>query len=184
MLFLLTPTGTRPVDENLSSISALARSTPLLLPHEGPLVQQTFFFGSSSNSNSDLSASSLPSAREHPLFYLGVYFAISFGFVLTGLVRNLVGYLGKYRASKKLHSKVSRVKDAETHSDTRLSFSIQLLRSIMRATPRWFDTTPTGRITNRFTSDMGQSSLRNWHPNGSDFVPLLFQVPSTGTSST
>ncbi|KAL7409478.1 hypothetical protein BDY24DRAFT_218614 [Mrakia frigida] len=126
---------TRPVDENLSSISALARSTPLLLPPEGPLVQQTFFFGSSSNSNSDLAASSLPSGREHPLFYLGVYFAISFGFVLTGLVRNLVGYLGKYRASKKLHSK--------------------LLRSIMRATPRWFDTTPTGRITNRFTSDMG-----------------------------
>lgn len=52
-------------------------------------------------------SSSLPNAKEHPLWYLGIYLAISFSFVLAGLVRNLFGYLGKYRASKKLHATVS-----------------------------------------------------------------------------
>lgn len=30
----------------------------------------------------------------------------------------------------------------------------RLLRSIVNAPPRWFDITPVGRITNRFTNDV------------------------------
>ncbi|CED85003.1 Multidrug resistance-associated protein/mitoxantrone resistance protein, ABC superfamily [Phaffia rhodozyma] len=82
-----------------------------------------------------LTKMSRPSANEHPLYYLGIYAAISLGFAVLVVVRGVIGFWGSYRASKTLHA--------------------QMLSSVIRATTRWFDVTPSGRIVNRFSRDQG-----------------------------
>ncbi|KAG0006856.1 hypothetical protein BGZ65_002794 [Modicella reniformis] len=67
-------------------------------------------------------------------FYLGVYVLLSiFTMVFAGFTNYYV-ILGGLAASRRLHE--------------------QLLRKIIRARVRFFDTTPIGRIINRFSSDM------------------------------
>jgi hypothetical protein len=66
----------------------------------------------------------LPSAREHPLFYIGVYSALGLGSAFLGVLTAIVQYTGALRASKVLFK--------------------QLLVSVVRATMRWHDTTPQG----------------------------------------
>ncbi|KAH7106077.1 P-loop containing nucleoside triphosphate hydrolase protein [Auriculariales sp. MPI-PUGE-AT-0066] len=75
-----------------------------------------------------------PNADEHPLYYVGVYGAIAIGGAVVGLILQIVEYLGAYRASKILFKR--------------------LLIAVVRAPFRWFDTTPTGRILNRFSKDV------------------------------
>ena len=69
---------------------------------------------------------SLPSAKEHPLFYIGVYSALSLGSAFLGVLAAIVEYTGALRASKVLFK--------------------QLLISVVRATMRWHDTTPQGTL--------------------------------------
>ncbi|KAI0357032.1 multidrug resistance-associated ABC transporter [Trametes cingulata] len=75
-----------------------------------------------------------PPAQEHPYFYIGIFAAISFA---TGLV-NIAGvatqYTGALRASRTLFKR--------------------LLMSVVRATMRWHDVTPQGRMLNRFSKDV------------------------------
>jgi hypothetical protein len=68
----------------------------------------------------------LPSAREHPLFYIGVYSALGFTTAFLGVLASIVEYAGAIRASKTLFK--------------------QLLVSVVRATMRWHDTIPQGTL--------------------------------------
>ena len=66
----------------------------------------------------------LPSAKEHPLFYISVYAAVGLGSAFVGVLSAIVQYTGALRASRVLFR--------------------QLLVSVVRATMRWHDTTPQG----------------------------------------
>lgn len=67
-------------------------------------------------------------------YYLGVYAAIGIGYMLTSLLREGIVFAGSLRASRIIHK--------------------ELLHSILRAKFRFFDSTPLGRIVNRFSKDL------------------------------
>ncbi|KAM6970369.1 ATP-binding cassette sub-family C member 5 [Aplochiton taeniatus] len=82
------------------------------------------------------------SMRDNPLMqhYAGVY-ATSMGLMLLlKLLRGIVFVKGTLRASSKLHE--------------------ELFRKILRSPMKFFDTTPTGRILNRFSKDMDEVDTR------------------------
>jgi ABC-type multidrug transport system fused ATPase/permease subunit len=88
-----------------------------------PLIAISTFF----TSRSLLAhAITLPSAQEHPMFYVGVYAIIGFLAVIGTLLASATLIFGGYRASKILFKR--------------------LLTGVTRATMRWHDTTPTGKI--------------------------------------
>ncbi|KAF7314389.1 ABC bile acid [Mycena kentingensis (nom. inval.)] len=74
-----------------------------------------------------------PNAHEHPLFYVGVYAAICLATVAVNLSAVAAQYTGALRASRILFR--------------------QLLVAVVRATFRFHDTTPVGRLLNRFGFD-------------------------------
>ncbi|KAI8979970.1 P-loop containing nucleoside triphosphate hydrolase protein [Pilobolus umbonatus] len=67
-------------------------------------------------------------------YYLGVYFLIGLVAVVMTTLRSYTLFTSSLKASRELHSR--------------------LLNRILRAKVRFFDTTPLGRIVNRFSSDM------------------------------
>ncbi|KAJ7069893.1 hypothetical protein C8F01DRAFT_1114453 [Mycena amicta] len=75
-----------------------------------------------------------PSAVEHPLFYVGVYAAICLTTAFVNLCTVAAQYTGALRASRILFK--------------------ELLVAVVRATFRFHDTTPVGRMLNRFGLDM------------------------------
>ena len=76
----------------------------------------------------------LPSAHENPYFYIGIYAAISLSTGIVNITGVITQYTGALRASRILFDK--------------------LLRTVVRATMRWHDTTPQGRMLNRFSKDV------------------------------
>jgi ABC-type multidrug transport system fused ATPase/permease subunit len=66
-------------------------------------------------------------------YYLNIYVIITLVSSLFGVVRYTILYYGGLRASKKLYE--------------------VLLHQVLRAPLRFFDTTPVGRILNRFSKD-------------------------------
>ena len=68
------------------------------------------------------------------MYYLSVYAAIGIAYMMTSLLREGVVFAGSLRASKQIH--------------------VQLLNTVMRARFRFFDSTPQGRIVNRFSKGM------------------------------
>ncbi|KAG7085320.1 hypothetical protein E1B28_013860 [Marasmius oreades] len=76
----------------------------------------------------------LPNAYEHPLFYVGIYAAIGLVNVTVNLCSVIAQYTGALRASRALFK--------------------QLLERVVRATFRFHDTTPQGRMLNRFGKDI------------------------------
>ena len=66
-------------------------------------------------------------------YYLIVYVVLSFAAIFTGTIKYLITYMASLRASRILFEKLSY--------------------NVLRAPLRWLDTTPTGRILNRFTAD-------------------------------
>jgi ABC-type multidrug transport system fused ATPase/permease subunit len=78
-----------------------------------------------------------PDAHQHPLFYVGVFAAIGFATVAVGILAAAAQYTGALRASRILFK--------------------QLLVGVVRATMRWHDVTPQGRMLNRF------SKVRIWY---------------------
>ena len=68
------------------------------------------------------------------VFFIGVYFAISGVQALSSLVASLTGFRGAVRASTVLHD--------------------NLLSTLLKAPMSFFDSTPLGRIVNRFSKDM------------------------------
>ncbi|KAF8996876.1 hypothetical protein BDQ17DRAFT_1391964 [Cyathus striatus] len=73
-------------------------------------------------------------ANDHPLFYVSIYAAIGIGGVLVNVSSVTAQYTGALRASKKLFR--------------------QLLITVVHATFRFHDTTPQGRMMNRFGKDI------------------------------
>ncbi|KXN85925.1 ATP-dependent bile acid permease [Leucoagaricus sp. SymC.cos] len=71
-----------------------------------------------------------PDAMTHPYFYIGIYAAIGLGTALTNVLSVAAQYTGALRASRILFKK--------------------LLVNVVRATFRFHDTTPQGRMLNRF----------------------------------
>ncbi|KAH8798081.1 hypothetical protein DL96DRAFT_1539779 [Flagelloscypha sp. PMI_526] len=75
-----------------------------------------------------------PDAKEHPLYYVRIYSAIGLTGVLIQTVATLIQYYGAIRGSNILFKR--------------------MLFTVMRATFRFHDTTPTGRLLNRFGKDI------------------------------
>ncbi|KAI8581235.1 hypothetical protein K450DRAFT_233756 [Umbelopsis ramanniana AG] len=77
-------------------------------------------------------------------YYISIYVWICFGAIIISLLRSLIQYYGSLRASRLIFHK--------------------LLISVCHAPMRFFDTTPVGRILNRFSKDMEtiDHSL-SWH---------------------
>lgn len=69
-------------------------------------------------------------------FYMGIYFVLSVGQALMSAIVSVLGAYGSVWASKVLHER--------------------MLTSMLRAPMYFFDSTPIGRIINRFTKDMSQ----------------------------
>lgn len=92
-----------------------------------------------------------PDPTEHPLYYVGIYAAICFASAFFITVANIVQYIGAVRASKTLFRR--------------------LLLSVVRATFRFHDTTPAGRLLNRFGKvglNLGRS--QGMLADGLDFI--------------
>ena len=89
----------------------------------------------------------LPPADKHPMFYVGVFAAIGIGGGLVLLSTLVVQYVAALRASKKMFQ--------------------QLLDTVVHATMRWFDTTPQGRLLNRFSKV--RDHMYSCTPNFSSF---------------
>ncbi|CAA7263971.1 unnamed protein product [Cyclocybe aegerita] len=75
-----------------------------------------------------------PRASEHPMFYVGIYAAIGLANALANVLSVTAQYTGALRASRILFK--------------------QLLVTVVRATFRFHDTTPQGRMLNRFGKDI------------------------------
>lgn len=82
----------------------------------------------------------LPSADQHPGYYLTGYAIIMVGTALLMVLTNAIGAWGSYRAAKALHNR--------------------LLDSVVHGTIRFFNTTPLGRIINRFSKDVETIDMR------------------------
>lgn len=67
-------------------------------------------------------------------YYLVIYFLIGVVALIMSSLRSLILFIGSLNASRRIHA--------------------QLLEKILRAKVRFYDTTPIGRIVNRFSSDM------------------------------
>ncbi|OJT05881.1 ATP-dependent bile acid permease [Trametes pubescens] len=75
-----------------------------------------------------------PPAQQHPYFYIGIYTAIAFSAGLVNIAGVITQVTGALRASRILFDR--------------------LLRTVVRATMRWHDVTPQGRMLNRFSKDV------------------------------
>ena len=85
-------------------------------------------------------------------YYLGVYFGISLVICISGTLRYLLVYIRAIKASKELFEKLTYV--------------------VLRAPLRWLDTTPVGRILNRFTTDFAAIDSKL----GTDLGYLIYQL--------
>ncbi|PIO32455.1 hypothetical protein AB205_0011380, partial [Aquarana catesbeiana] len=76
----------------------------------------------------------------HVLYYTGIYALSMVIMLILKAIRGVVFVKGTLRASSKLHD--------------------ELFRRILRSPMKFFDTTPTGRILNRFSKDMDEVDVR------------------------
>ncbi|KAJ7619721.1 P-loop containing nucleoside triphosphate hydrolase protein [Roridomyces roridus] len=121
-----------------SSYSLLAVALALIMAQQVRSVGEKFWIKIWSESyersfSPDTTTTRLPSASQRPLFYVGVYAAIALSGILIQMVSFGFQFLGALRASRVLFN--------------------GLLLNMVRATFRFHDTTPQGRIINRFSAD-------------------------------
>ncbi|KAF8526563.1 hypothetical protein BU17DRAFT_82663 [Hysterangium stoloniferum] len=126
--------STNPVAYLLYSTSLTDGEGDVFMQHAYTSAHFSSAFSTISGANSSVLGIQLPSANEHPLFYLGIYAAINFGAAFVSIGNVIIQYTGGLRASKILFRR--------------------LLVAVVRATMRWHDSTPTGRMLNRFSKDI------------------------------
>ncbi|KAJ7104581.1 hypothetical protein C8R43DRAFT_1047311 [Mycena crocata] len=103
-----------------------------------------------------------PSAAEHPFFYVGIYAAIGLTTALVSVLSSVAQITGALRASRTLFK--------------------ALLVTVVRATFRFHDTTPQGRMLNRFGKDIETidsslaSSLQQVNSSLAGFIASLLTV--------
>lgn len=93
-----------------------------------------------------------PDASHDLHYYLGIYFGLSLVTCISGTLKYFLVYMRAIRASKELFEK--------------------LTYAVLRAPLRWLDTTPVGRILNRFTADFAAIDSRL----GTDLGFLIYQM--------
>ncbi|KAL2915657.1 Transporter of the ATP-binding cassette (ABC) [Polyrhizophydium stewartii] len=106
------------------------------------LAVQSMFIQSAKSTVASVGSLSITSANsttgassDHNVdFYLGVYGVLGLGLIFMSQLLILIYSIGSYRASKEMHA--------------------ALLARILNAPMRFFDTTPIGRILNRFSKDI------------------------------
>ena len=96
--------------------------------------------------------SSTEASSHHLSYYLGIYFGISLIICISGTLRYFLVYMRAIKASKELFE--------------------NLTYAVLRAPLRWLDTTPVGRILNRFTADFAAIDSRL----GTDLGFLIYQM--------
>lgn len=110
----------------------------------------------------DATTTMLPSAKQHPLFYVGIFALIGIASMLTSVLTIITQYTGALRASRQLFGR--------------------LLRTVVCATMRWMDTTPSGRIMNRFAKDIETvdsslaSSLQAVNTSMASFIASILTI--------
>lgn len=77
---------------------------------------------------------SFPNASNHPGYYLTGLALINLATFAIGMASSVNGFIGGYKAAVKIHN--------------------GMLDSVMGAQVRFFDTTPSGRLINRFSRDV------------------------------
>lgn len=100
-------------------------------------VSQRFYSSTPQTDMSMLNTATQPSGvaiNPDALFYIGIYAFIGFLKLFVRNIQEAIVFLGAFRASKKLHA--------------------LLLASILSSPLRFFETTPVGRILNRFSKDV------------------------------
>ncbi|OBZ89252.1 ATP-dependent bile acid permease [Choanephora cucurbitarum] len=101
------------------------------------------------------SYSESPEQQVDVTYYLGVYFVIGLVAAVMTALRMAILFMGNLKASRRIHS--------------------QLLDRILRAKVRFYDTTPLGRIVNRFSSDLATIDQEV----GPSLSFLLFSIVAT-----
>jgi ABC-type multidrug transport system fused ATPase/permease subunit len=76
----------------------------------------------------------IQSGDNHTLYYLGYYALIGLALIVAGIVQELVVRIAAWSASKRFHK--------------------EMLNSVIYSPLRFFETTPIGRILNRFSRDI------------------------------
>lgn len=84
--------------------------------------------------NSTGVVTALESSEHSPIYYIGIYALIGVSYTLVGMYKDLISYLGGVNASRKIFN--------------------EMLDSVLQSKIRFFDSTPIGRIMNRFSKDI------------------------------
>ncbi|KAJ7592171.1 hypothetical protein C8J56DRAFT_932695 [Mycena floridula] len=101
--------------------------------HDNSYLSRSMFVQPKTSSHKSMGIN-WPDAAEHPMFYVAVYAAIGMVDLVFRLMSQLVQITSGLRASRDLFEK--------------------LLVNVVRATFRFHDTTPQGRMLNRFSKDI------------------------------
>ncbi|KAI9501197.1 P-loop containing nucleoside triphosphate hydrolase protein, partial [Coemansia spiralis] len=134
------------------------RSALYLLPMSGPYINSTVTAAVAGMQYEDPSIVSSPAVKQHhsSMYWLGIYVLIGFVNVFGQAIQNMFIFKAALDASRTLHAR--------------------LLRSVVRATPRFFDSTPLGRIINRFSRDMqtiDEGTIENLMWWAADIIAVL-----------
>jgi len=106
--------------------------------YHSPLHRQSVY------PSSNMTVTSLPRARDHPLFYVGIYSLIGLASVIVDLLSTIAMFLGALRASRLLFK---RLLIAVVHATMRWHVSLCLYRVCRLCTYILQDTTPQGWLT-------------------------------------
>lgn len=118
----------------LQSYTSVPTSTISALSLHIQKAERAFFPVTAFVAEGPITKQALPSAEEHPLFYVAGYAIIGLLAIVLELFASIILVLGTYRASRILFG--------------------QLLRSVVGAQMRWHDTNPTGELKYLGTMDV------------------------------